>query len=323
MLFYFKNKIRNISHKNKLVNKLYILANLIKVNILKEIDDEKFAKLKYKENTGNNLNLVNPITFNEKLWWLKLNNRDPLLTKCSDKFQVREYVKEKGLEKILIPIYGVYSVAEDIPLESFPNKAFIKTNHGSGVNIIWDKKNPFDKEKFIKKFNLSLKTNYYLQSREWNYKNIEPKIIVEKVLVDSGTTGLIDYKFLCFDGKVKLVFSEVGIATNEGTHNPYSTRNVHDTNFNLLDLKVGRKNYDSILVDKPKNFSRMIEYAERLAEPFPHCRVDLYNINGVIYFGEITFYHGGGTQKIEPEEWNIKMGNWIDLKSSKIKSFQL
>ncbi|SDX79211.1 ATP-grasp fold amidoligase family protein [Salimicrobium album] len=319
MFFHLKNKIRNVSKKSKIVSKMYLIANSIKIFLLRKMDDEKFAKLKYKENTGKNLNLENPVTFNEKLWWLKLNNRDPLLTICSDKYKVRCYVKEKGLEEILIPLYGVYSDANDIQFESLPNKAFIKTNHGSGNNVLWDKENPFNTKKFIKKFNRSLKENYYLQSREWNYKNIEPRIIIEKVLMDKKELGLVDYKFLCFDGEVKMVFSEVGIASNDGTHNPYSTRNVHDRDFNLLNIKVGRKNFDSSLLVKPPNYYKMVEYAEALAEPFAHCRVDLFNIEGNIYFGEITFYHGGGTQKVEPEEWSIKMGEWIDLNSSKIK----
>ncbi|MCK9443843.1 MAG: glycosyl transferase [Tissierellaceae bacterium] len=319
MIYDIKNKVRNISHRNSFINKLYLLANRAKVSLLSALSDEKFAKMKYKENTGRTLNLENPKTFNEKLWWLKLNNRDPLLTKCSDKVRVREYVKECGLEHILNEVYGVYDNANDIDFDELPDKAFIKTNHGSGTNIIWDRNKPFNKDKFRKRFNKSLKQNYYWQSREWNYKEIEPKIIVEKILEDKENKSLIDYRFLCFDGVVKMIFVDIETAAKDGSHSPYAKRNVYDKDFNYLNIKVKREQFDSSIIEKPINFDGMIKYAEKLSEPFHFCRVDLYNINGNIYFGEITFYPGGAMQIVEPEEWERKMGDWIDLKSDKIK----
>jgi len=319
MIHNLKNKIRELSNKNRLARNIYSIANTVKVNSLSWVSDETFAKMKYKENRGLTLNLDNPKRFNEKLWWLKLNNRDPLLTICSDKYLVRDYVKDLGLEHILNDLYGVYERAEDIDFEELPDQAFIKTNHGSGTNILWNKENPFNKNKFIKNFNKSLKQNYYLQSREWNYKDIKPKIIVEKVLEDKDNSSLIDYKFMCFHGEVKLLFVDYETASKDGTHNPYATRNIYDKNFNYLDVKVGREHFDKFLISKPKKYKKMIEYAEKLSNPFPHCRVDLYNVNGQIFFGEITFYHGGGNQKIVPDEWDYKMGNWINIESSKIK----
>ena len=318
MIYHIKNKVRNLSHRNSFINKLYLISNRIKVSLLSILSDEKFAKMKYKENTGRTLNLESPKTFNEKLWWLKLNNRDPLLTKCSDKVRVREYVKECGLEHILNEVYGVYDNANDIDFDELPDKAFIKTNHGSGTNIIWDRNKPFDKAKFRKKFNRALKKNYYWQSREWNYKNIEPKIIVEKILEDKENKSLIDYRFLCFNGVVKMIFVDIETAAEDGSHSPYAKRNVYDKDFNYLNIKVKREQFDSSTIEKPINFDKMIEYAEQLSKPFPFCRVDLYNINGDICFGEITFYPGGATQIVEPEEWELKMGEWIDLKNEKI-----
>ncbi len=317
MVYHIKNKIRNLSHRNSFIKKLYLLANRVKVSLFSGLSDEKFAKLKYKENTGKTLNLENPVTFNEKLWWLKLNNRDPLMTICSDKYKVRDYVRQCGLEHILTKLYGVYDNANDINFDKLPDKAFIKTNHGSGTNIIWDRNKPFDKKKFIREFNYSLKQNYYLQSREWNYKNIEPKIIVEEVLEDENLS-LVDYRFLCFDGTVKMIFVDIETAPEDGSHNPHAKRNVYDKDFNYLDVKVKREKFDSSLIKKPVNFEKMIEYAQKLSQPFPFCRVDLYNINGKIYFGEITFYPGGATQIVEPEEWEKRLGDWIDLNSDKI-----
>ena len=319
MIFHIKNKVRKLSYTNNFINKLYLIANRIKVLLLLPLSDEKFAKIKYKENTGRKLDLENPKTFNEKLWWLKINNRDPLLTICSDKVKVREYVRKCGLGHILNEVYGVYDSADDIDFDKLPDKAFIKTNHGSGINIIWDRNKPFDINKFRKKFNRALKQNYYWQSREWNYKNIEPKIIVEKLLEDRENRSLIDYRFLCFDGVVRMIFVDIETAAEDGSHNPYARRNVYDRNFNYLNIKVKREQFDSSIIKKPRNFDKMIEYAEKLSKPFVFCRVDLYNINGNIYFGEITFYPGGATQIVEPEEWELKMGEWIDLRSEKIR----
>ena len=129
----------------------------------------------------------------------------------------------------------------------------------------------------------------------------------------------VDYKFFCFDGVVRIVSVELGVALPDGGHNPYSTRNIYNRDFEYLDVRLGRDHFDKTLVSKPKNFDKMIEYAEVLSQLFPHCRVDLYNIDGKIFFGELTFYHGGATQKIEPKEWEKRLGDWIDLNSEKIK----
>ena len=142
---------------------------------------------------------------------------------------------------------------------------------------------------------------------------------MEKILEDKENKSLIDYRFLCFNGVVKMIFVDIETAAEDGSHSPYAKRNVYDKDFNYLNIKVKREQFDSSTIEKPINFDKMIEYAEILSEPFPFCRVDLYNINGDVYFGEITFYPGGAKQIVEPEEWEQKMGDWIDLKSNKIK----
>lgn len=319
MIYRAKRYLRNLSYKYGFFKRVYLLANIFKVRVFSIVSDATYARIKYKENTGKSLDLKSPTTFNEKLWWLKLNNRDPLLTKCSDKVAVREYVKECGLEHILNEVYGVYSDARQIDFSKLPDKAFIKTNHTSGINIIWDRNKPFNRRKFVKVFNRALKRNYYFQSREWNYKNIPPKLIVEKFLEDEQNGMLVDYRFLCFDGIVNLVFVDIETAAEDGAHNPFARRNVYDRDFNYLNIKAHREHFDKSLISKPRNFDKMIEYAERLSQPFPFCRVDLYNINGHVYFGEMTFYPGGATQIVEPPEWEKRMGDWIDLKSEKIK----
>ena len=318
MLFRVKTKIRNIMNHNSFLKKNYELANLIKIEVTKNISDDLFSKLIFKSNTGKNLNLENPTTFNEKIWWLKLNNRDPLLTFCSDKYKVRDYIKRCGLENILNDFYGYYDKAEDINFHDLPEKAFIKTNHGSYGGQVWDNKNPFDRKKFIEKFNKLLRKNYYWQSREWNYKNIEPKIIAEKLLVTDDDRGLVDYKFLCFDGEVKLLWVELDILKSDGTKNHSPKRNFYDKKFNFMDIQMGGPNFDRSLSTKPDNFEKMVEYAEIISKPFPHCRVDFYNIEGDIIFGEMTFYHAGGLDEIKPCKYNQIMGDWIDIESDKI-----
>ncbi|MSU02126.1 ATP-grasp fold amidoligase family protein [Tissierella pigra] len=312
-----KSNIKKTFEKSNFTHGLYLSLKRIYRQCLLIIPDEIFAKYRYYKRTGKKLNLTNPKTFNEKLWWLKLNNKDPLLTNCSDKVKVRKYVEECGLGHILNEIYGVYDNANDIDFDNLEN-AFIKTNHGSGTNIIWDKNRQFDKQKFRNIFNKALEHNYYLESREWNYKNIEPKIIVERILEDKENKSLIDYRFLCFNGVVKIIFVDIETAAEDGSHSPHAKRNVYDRSFNYLNIKVKREPFEKSLVSKPDNFNKMVEYAEILSKPFPFCRVDLYNINEEIYFGEITFYPGGATQIVEPEEWELKMGEWIDLKNEKI-----
>lgn len=317
MIYTIKNALRGCSKRGGLYRVIYLTLNRLKTRLFFKVSDRKFAIIKYRENTGMKLNLDNPKNFNEKLWWLKLNNKDPLLTECSDKVRVRGYVARSGLSKILSTVEGVYNDPDDIEFDKLKGRFFIKCNHGSGANIVYDSGEYFDRKRFVKMFKLALKNNYYYQSREWNYKNIAPKILVENFI--NSPNGLVDYRFLCFDGRVKLVFVDIETAAADGEHNPYARRNVYNSKFELQDFTVGRVAYDPALVEKPHNFHEMIDIAEKLSAPFIFCRVDLYNIEGAIKFGEITFYPGGATQGISSKEWDVKMGSWIDLNSDKIK----
>ena len=191
----FKKKFHNLTHSSNILRRIYSQLNIYKTRGLSYIDDETFARIKYWEATGKKLNLESPKTFNEKLWWLKFNYRHPLMTQCSDKVRVRDYIKDIGLEHILTEVEGVYSKAEDIPFSSLDGRFFIKCNHVSGTNAVFDSNNSeqFNYPKFKKEFNTALSRNYYYQSREWNYKNIEPKIIVERFI--ETESDLLDYRF--------------------------------------------------------------------------------------------------------------------------------
>jgi hypothetical protein len=282
------------------------------------ICDVEFVKKRYKERTGKEYNLDAPQTFDDKLTLLKLSNRDPLLTQCSDKYLVRQYVRDCGLEHILTKVYGIYEDARDINFESIPSPSFFKCNHTSGINAIYDRNKKFNKKQFIRNFNFFLKQNYYVVSREWNYKDISPKIICEEYLQSKNNEPLIDWRFLCFDGKVKYIFADIDTCAIDGTHNPAAKRNVYDQKMNLLDVKVTREKFDPKLIEKPSKFDDMIAYAEILSKPFPHCRVDFYNIDGHIYFGEMTFYHAGCCSVFEPEHWAKIFGDCIDITGYRI-----
>lgn len=309
-----------------------ILKNaLIRLNLLEyvyeKLDDIEWIRLKYftaksdykyainylKKRNKENYNIEKPRTFDEKLWWLKLNYRNELLTLCTDKYKVREYVIGCGFEEILVKLYGKYDRFRDINFESLPSEFIIKANHVSGGNYICRDKGKLDKKKLSRKYKKLLKRNYYLRSREWNYKNINPCLIIEEVLNDSSGVPLLDYKFMCFNGEPKLLFIDIGVATHDGSHAKNYYRNIYDMNFKRVNMKETRTSCDYDLIDKPINFEEMINIASKLSQPFPHARIDLYNINGKIYFGEITFYHGGGVNNIEPQEIAIEMGSWIDL----------
>lgn len=318
MINTLKTKIRRYAVRQPTLWKLYRRANRLKVTALRGLSDERYAKLKYRENAGGTLNLEDPQGFNEKIWWLKLNNRDPLLKICSDKVTVREYVKEHGYEEILVPLVGVYEKPTDIPWDDLPDQAFIKTNNGSGTNALWRRGSGFDREAFIHTFESALEHDYYLESREWNYQGIPPRIIVEEILESSTGQPLLDYRFLCFEGKVELVFVDAETAAADGTHNPEARRIVVTRGYELTGVTAKRAPFDPSLAPRPENFERMVDIAETLAQRFPFCRVDLYNIDGRIYFGEITFYPGGGTQIVHPPEWEARLGSMIDLTSPRI-----
>ena len=309
----FKKKFRSLTHSSQLINSLYSQLNIVKTQALSFIDDETFAQIKYWEATGKNLNLENPVTFNEKLWWLKFNYRHPLMTQCSDKVKVRDYIESIGLGGILTNIAGVYSKVEDIPFNQLEGKFFIKCNHVSGTNAIYDSKHPelFDFSKFKNEFNTALGDNYYYQSREWNYKNIKPKIIVEYFIETQDT--LFDYKVFCFHGEAKLILVDKDVALQNGKHNPKAKRNIYSRGFILKDFTIGRENHDDKLITKPINLSEMLKIAEIISKPFPFCRVDLYNNNGEIRFGEITFYPGGGTQQFSSEQADLMVSSWLDI----------
>ncbi|PID82323.1 MAG: glycosyl transferase [Clostridiales bacterium] len=279
--------------------------------LFSKIPDKKYVSIVHRILFHEKMNWDKPKTYTQKLNWLKVNYRDPMLTVFVDKCAVREYIKEKIGEEYLIPIYGMFESVEEIKknMDSFPDKFALKGNNGSGYNIIVTSKDSINWEKAYKKINTWLSTSHYLRAREWPYKNVKPKMIVEKLL-EPKEGILYDYKIYSFDGEVKFV----GV-TYIDTENHISFRNNYDKDFNLLeDVQIGFPNNLEKTVEKPDNLDEMVRIAETLSKGYPHMRVDLYNVDGKIYFGELTLYPGGGCDTLmTPDDLEYKMGSFIKL----------
>lgn len=300
--------------KNLMKNPLkYTILVLCQKRFFNWLPDKQYIKLMWFARMGSRLDLENPVTFNEKLQWLKLNYRNPLMTTCCDKYEIRSYAKSCGLGNILNELYGVYDSPEEIDFEELPETCFIKTNNGCGSNYIY-KKNLFkDRDEFNKLFDKWLLNNSYYYGREWPYKNIQPKIVVEKVLRDNKGKLPVDYKFFCFGGRAEFVFINDNVCSENGKHRSDDIWNIFDLDMKPLDFSIRVESKKDFRPAMPKNWRQMIEISEKLAEPFPHARVDLYNIDGKIILGEITFFHCSGFGEVKPYEWNKKLGDLIKL----------
>lgn len=257
------------------------------------------------------LNLDNPITYNEKLQWMKLYDRNPLYTKLVDKYEVKDYVSNLIGNQYVIPTLGLYSTFDEIDFNKLPRQFVLKCTHDSGGLVICKDKSRLNRNECKQKIEKSLKRNYFLYGREWPYKNVKRRIIAERYMEDDATADLKDYKFFCFNGCPLFLF----IATERFENNgPYI--DFFDMDFNHLDFERGHQRAP-VTPQKPKNFDKMKELAARLSEGLPHVRVDLYDINGMIFFGELTLYPGNGTEPFEPVEWDYEFGKLINLSQIK------
>lgn len=276
------------------------------------IPDEKFLKLAYQLVFDKKLDLENPKTFNEKIQWLKLNNRKDIYTVMVDKYEAKKYVAEKIGEEYIIPTLGIYDSFEEIDFAKLPKQFVLKCTHDSGGVVICKDKDTFDYRSARKIINKHLKTDCYMLGREWPYKNVKRKIIVEKYMEDSKSKDdMLDYKFMCFNGKVKCLFicserrSKLGLAVD-----------FFDREWKHLPFRRKYRNSDK-KIEKPQNFDLMIQLSEKLSCDTPFLRVDFYEINSKIYFGELTFFPGGGFEKFIPEKYDKVLGDWLDLTKNK------
>ena len=285
-----------------------IFINFIKSIIYNCIPDKLFLKYRYWRVFHKRLNLKNPQTFNEKIQWLKLYDRKPEYTKMVDKYEAKKYIASVIGAKYIIPTLGVWEHFDDIDFETLPDKFVLKTTHDSGTIVICKNKNEFDYKDAKKKLEKRLHYNYYKMHREWPYKNVKPRIIAEKYMEDSATKELRDYKLFTFNGVVKALF----IATERQNPNEETKFDFFDENLKHLDLKNGHPNA-TVPPACPETFNEMKILAEKLSKNIPHLRCDFYEINGKVYFGELTFSHWSGLTPFEPESWDLVFGNWICL----------
>lgn len=268
-------------------------------------NDIEYLKKKFENRMGYKLNFNNPITFNEKIQWLKVYNRRPEYTQMVDKYAVKEYVAEKIGFKYLIPTLGVWDSFDEINFNELPEKYVLKCTHDAGSIIIVDGKEKFDKAGAKRKLDIALSTNYFWLGREWPYKDVRQRIIAEKYM--SSSSEMIDYKLLCFNGKVKTIFT-----CTERFGGEQLKVTFFDTRWNKMPFE---RHYPSSTKEiiKPFNFKLMIELAEILSKDIPFVRVDFYEIENRVYFGEITFFPGGGMEEFTPQGWDKTLGDWIEL----------
>jgi hypothetical protein len=280
-------------------------ARLKLIDSLKFIPTKPYLKLVYKIKTGKALNLDSPVGFCEKLQWLKIHDIHPEYTQLVDKTAVRDYITEKIGEDYLFPLLGSWEKFEDIDFDSLPDKFVLKCNHDSGsVKIITDK-SQINKDELSAFFNGRLKLNPYNAGREYPYKDVKPLIMAEKFMESSDGKGINDYKFFCFDGKPEIMF----VATDRAVDVRFD---FYDMSFNHLPIYNIHPNSDGV-VEKPKCFDEMKQLCEKLTKGMKFVRLDLYEIDGKVYFGEFTFFHGGGFYLFEPDEWEKKLGDLIKI----------
>lgn len=276
---------------------------------LRFIPDKPMIKLQYFIKTKRKLNLKNPQRYTEKIQWYKLHYRHEKMPICVDKYRVREFIEEKGLQDILVKLYAVYESPEEICLADLPEKFILKTTNGSGTNLICRDKSELDEVELKKQVSAYFRQSSASAGREWAYQHVVPRIIVEELLEDETSTdkAICDYKFLCFGGKPEYVVYDMDRFTGH-------KRNIYDTEWNDLHIASDCPCSDKCC-PKPDTLDHMLSIAETLSKDFPAVRVDLYSINGKVYFGELTFFPWSGYVLYNPDQFDFEMGEKFKLPS--------
>ena len=302
------NKIKKIIKSNEYLFifgiTLYNLYNQLLLWL--SPDDVKFLRRQYKKRTKKSLNLESPSLFNEKIQYLKLYYRPAILKELVDKYEVRKFVEDKGFPQTLIPIFGVYNTYSDIQFSKLPNQFVMKLTNGSGQNkLVFDKKQlKYKRTKWL--VNSWQKINHYAIGREWGYKDVRNRIIIEKMLVDSQGNIPKDYKFMCFNGEPKVI----GVYSDRFSKK--FQRVLFDQEWNpLTNRAIFEQNTETFA--QPKSFEQMFTIAKELSQGFPFVRIDMYEFEGKPYFGEMTFYPKGGYMEFEDERINQKLGDYLSL----------
>lgn len=296
------------SFVSKVERKIWWLLNMD--DRLKGWDDERYLKLVYRLRTGRPLDLENPKTFNEKLQWLKLHDRNPLYTRLVDKAEVKPWVAERIGWEHIVPTLGVWDKFDEIDFDMLPERFVLKCTHDSGGLAICRDRSSFDVAAARRAIERSLSRNYFWTGREWPYKNVKPRIIAEEYLDPTeGQSDLTDYKVMCFDGRARCEFTCTGRAEGD------LRVDFFDTEWNHMPFTRHYPNAD-IPPEAPTRLQDMIAMAERLAKDLPFVRADFYEVGGQYYFGELTIYPGSGIEEFNPDRWDAELGSWIKLPES-------
>ena len=276
--------------------------------VVKGLNKKAYISYQYKYITHHKLNWKNPTRYTEKLQYLRyyVYPKTPLVSQCAGRVGVRDYIKERGFDSILIKIYGVFDRFEDIDFDKLPEQFAMKCSHGCAMNYICYDKSIINYEGLKKKFNKWLKTNYGKKTVELHYAPIKPQIIVEELMLENGKLPT-EYKIHVFNGKAKNLY----VVTSRGVDIRYNNYYIDWTPFDGSQFN-GWKKTDYPL-EKPENFDEMVKIAEALGKDFPFVRVDLYNINGKIYFSELTFTPAKGTLILDDDKCDFEMGEWLDI----------
>lgn len=289
-------------------NPSYVMSALSERNLLNWMSDECFVKLRYKLREGTRINLDNPTRLNEKLQWLMLHDRKSFYTTLVDKYEVKDYIAKRIGPQYLVPTLGIWDNAEDIDFDTLPNRFVLKTNHDSHSIIICKEKSALDKTSVLKAMNKALKRNGYWYAREWPYKNVAPKVLAEEYVENADATPLVDYKFYCYGGKPVYFMYSLGEASHHVKNHKF------DMQLNSIDHLFKEKPAIAAKdITLPENIGEMIAIVEELCKGFQHIRVDLYNVDGKIFFGELTFYSSGGYMNIANKEYSDYLASLIDL----------
>ena len=293
----------------KKVNSRKILSYIIR-HFFTFLPDKIYLKILFFIETGQSINFSNPITFQEKIQWLKLNQKDDTMTLLVDKSRVKDWVKNKIGSKYIIPTIGEWDKFDDIDFIKLPQKFVLKTTHGGGSTgvIICNDKKYFDRDKALKKIYKSLSFDIYKQYREWPYKNVKRKIIAEELIEMPDGGEMIDYKIFCFNG----IPQYIQVIQNRHTNETIDFFDIHWNHMEFVGLNPNAHNATNI-IPKPSVLEEMLKVARELSENFKFTRIDLYVIGDRIYFGEITFYPGSGFGRFAPESWNLELGKKLYL----------
>lgn len=297
------NMLKNLTSQQKM--------NLYYSPFVKILPSTIFLRIHYRVSIGKRLNFTDPQTFNEKMQWLKLYYHDPVFTIMVDKYEVKDYVSRKIGENYVIPSLGVYDSFEDINFDELPNQFVLKCTHDSGGIAICKDKSRFDYSKARERLSRSLSRNYYYLGREWPYKNVKPRILVEEYMENKNRSNLDVYKILTFNGIPRIV------QTIQNDKTPLESIDYFDSDWNKLDMRQDYPNSTNPL-EKPTCLDEMLQLAAILGKGIPFLRVDLYEIDGKVYFSEFTFYSDCGFAPFTPSDWDNTLGSWIQLPDKKL-----